>query len=249
MDAGAPLPALTAPVRPSGKSLRPVIALCGAREQIEWGPWTLSADMLPVGYAAAVRRAGAMALMVPPDDSIAQDPDLVLDRVDGLMLAGGCDVDPAAYDGDTGDGEPTCPERDHTELALAARALERDMPLLGICRGMQVLNVVRGGALCAAAAPAAHGRPGGYVHHDVVLEPESLAARAAGANRIGVHSAHHQALGRIGDGLVVSGHSASGTVEAVEMPAHRYVLGVLWHPEQDVESTVVASFVTAARAR
>jgi putative glutamine amidotransferase len=228
---------------------RPFIALCGAREQISWGPWELNADMLPTSYVAAIQRAGGVAILLPPDAAIAQDPDAVLDRVDGLMLAGGCDVDPDIYGAEADASEPTCPERDHTEMALAARALERDMPILGICRGMQILNVLRGGDLRRVSAPADHGTLGGYVPHEVALEPGSLAARAAGASRLRVHSAHHQELGSIGEGLVIGGRSVPGeAVEAVEMPAQGFVLGVLWHPEQNVESTVVASFVAAAAA-
>jgi putative glutamine amidotransferase len=119
-------------------SARPAIGLCAAIERASWGAWDEEAALLPRSYARAVQRAGGLALMLPPDPLVVDDPDELLDRLDGLVLTGGCDIDPATYGAEphaqTGG---TSPERDEFELALARAALLRDMPLLGVCRGMQ----------------------------------------------------------------------------------------------------------------
>src|SRR5919204_6363350 len=127
---------------------RPVIGICTALERARWSVWDQQAYLLPRSYIAAIQRAGGLALMLPPDEAAEEDPDEVLDLVDGLILAGGADIDPSSY------GEPahpetrgTVPERDTFEIALARRALERDIPLLGVCRGMQLMNIARGGTL------------------------------------------------------------------------------------------------------
>jgi putative glutamine amidotransferase len=136
---------------------RPVIGLCAALERAQWGVWNTPAHLLPREYTAAVQRAGGLALLLPPDPRTAEDPDEILDLLDGLILAGGSDLDPATYDADP---HPETigvnPERDAFELALARRAIERDVPFLGICRGMQVLNVARGGSLLQHL-PESHG--------------------------------------------------------------------------------------------
>ena len=167
---------------------RPVIGLCAALERARWGLWDTQAVLLPREYPDAVQRAGGLALLLPPDPVLIQDPDEILERLDGLIVAGGSDVDPAAYG-----AEPHAAttgvvrERDRFELALTARALELDLPYLGICRGMQVLNVARGGTLLQHL-PDSHGHedhrrtPGSFdgADHDVRLRDGSLAARAAG---------------------------------------------------------------------
>jgi putative glutamine amidotransferase len=238
-------------------STRPVIGMCAAVERGRWGAWDEElADMLPHGYARAVQRAGGLALMIPPDPVLAGQPDEVLDMVDALVLAGGGDIDPAAYGEEMHPATVgTYPPRDEFELALARRALERDMPVLGICRGMQLLNVAAGGTLDQhlpdTLSSDGHRRtPGCFVDHDVQLEPGTLAARAAGAELHGVKSHHHQGVARVGDGLVVSGRSVQdGIVEAIESPACRFALGVLWHPEEDEASRVIGALVDEARSR
>ena len=166
----------------------PLIGLCTALERAAWGVWDQQAVLLPRNYIDAVHRAGAVALMLPPDPRVTSEPDLVLDLVDGLLLAGGADVDPSAYGAER---EPqtmhTVPERDDFELALARRAIERDIPFLGICRGMQVMNVAQGGTLIqdlpTALGHAHHCRvPGSFegADHPVHLAPGSAAARATG---------------------------------------------------------------------
>jgi putative glutamine amidotransferase len=237
---------------------RPAIGLCAAVECAQWGAWNTPAHLLPREYADAVQRAGGIALLLPPDPRAAEDPDELLDLLDGLILAGGSDVDPAAYG-----AEPhpqtlgTNPERDAFEVALAGRAIERDLPFLGICRGMQVLNVARGGTLLQHL-PESHGHEehrrnsGSFDGNDhlVRLDPASLAARAAGETVHRTLSHHHQGIDAVGEGLVVTGHSELDDLpEAVELPERRYVLGVQWHPEADETSRLIASLVDEARAR
>jgi len=207
-------------------------------------------------YPAAVQRAGALALVLPPDDAVVESPDLLLDRVDGLLLAGGADVDPASYGAaphpETG---LVWPERDRFEIALAVRAIDRGLPVLGACRGMQILNVARGGTLQqhlpdVIGSDRHRHTPGRFSDHEVTLDPGSLAARAAGAERGGVKSHHHQGIGELGEGLVATGTSLEdGVIEAIELPGEQFVLGVLWHPEEDEPSRVIASLVDAAMAR
>jgi putative glutamine amidotransferase len=211
--------------------------------------------MAPRSYATAVQRAGALALLLPPDEAAAEDPDLVLDRLDALILAGGADVDPSSYGAEAHpETKGTWPDRDRFEVALARRAVERDMPVLGICRGMQVLNVSRGGTLCQhlpeLVGHEGHRQvPGSFEEHEVELEPGSLARRAAGADRIAVRSHHHQGIERVGEDLRVSGHAVGDElVEAMELPGRRFALGVIWHPEEDLNDRVIAALVEAARA-
>jgi putative glutamine amidotransferase len=232
---------------------RPVIGMAAAVERIRWGAWDEVAELVPATYASAVQRAGGMALILPPDDEVGANPDVVLDLLDGLLLAGGSDIDPATYGAERSPRtEAVYPMRDRFELALARRALERDLPLLGICRGMQLLNVAAGGTLVQHLGGFGPHRPtpGTYGDHEVELEPGSLAERATCSDRSFVKSHHHQAVDRVGDGLVVSGRAAhDGLVEAVEAPERRFALGVLWHPEEDEESKVIGALVDEARAR
>jgi len=212
--------------------------------------------MAPRSYAAAVQRTGELAFLLPPDESAIAEPDRLLDRIDGLMLAGGSDVDPATY-GAQPDAETkgTWPERDQFEVALVRRALDRELPVLGVCRGMQVLNIACGGTLVQHLPDTLDGderhrhTPGTYGDHEVELAAGSLAARAAGAERVTVKSHHHQGVDRIGDGLDVTGRSVGdGIVEALELSDRPYALGVLWHPEEDVRSKVIGSLVEAVRS-
>ena len=180
---------------------RPVIGICTALERARWSVWDQQAYLLPRSYVDAVQREGGIALLLPPDETLREDPDAILDLLDGLILAGGADIDPEAY-GEQAHAETrgTVPERDDFEIALTRRALERDLPLLGICRGMQVMNVAAGGTLLQHL-PESHGHhehrrtPGSFdgADHDVRLSDGSLAARAAGEIVHGTKSHHHQA--------------------------------------------------------
>src|SRR4051794_26949697 len=210
---------------------RPVIGLCAAVERASWGLWTAHAHLLPREYADAVQRAGGIALLLPPDPRVSEHPGEILDLLDGLILAGGSDVDPGAYGAEPHPATVnTNPERDAFEIALAQAAVARDLPLLGICRGMQVLNVARGGTLLQHL-PESHGHddhrrnPGTFegADHQVRLSSGSLAARAAGEEVHRTLSHHHQAIDRVGDGLVVTGHSDLDDLpEAVELTDRRF---------------------------
>lgn len=231
------------------------IGICAAVERVRWGPWDETVVMAPRSYATAVQAAGAVALLLPPDSAEGEGPDLVLDLVDALLLAGGSDLDPGIYGAAPHpETKGSRPDRDAFEIALTRRALERGMPVLGVCRGMHLLNVALGGDL-HQHLPDRVGHsdhrhtPGTFGDHEVRLEPSSLAARASGGARVEVKSHHHQGLDRVGEGLAACGWSASDDViEAIELPGHPFALGVLWHPEEDTRSPLIASLVEAARA-
>jgi putative glutamine amidotransferase len=234
----------------------PLIGLCAALERAAWGVWDQQAVLLPRNYLDAVNRAGAVALMLPPDARVAAEPDLVLDLLDGLLLAGGADVDPKAYGAERAPQTThTVPERDDFELALVRRAIERDIPFLGICRGMQVMNVAQGGTLIQDLPPALghahHCRvPGSFegADHPVHLTAGSAAARATGGEHIGTLSHHHQGISELGEDLVVTGWSEIDELpEAIEARDKRFALGVQWHPEADETSRVIATLVEEAR--
>ena len=234
----------------------PLIGICTALEQARWGVWDQPAMLLPRNYVDAVQRAGGVVVMLPPDPAVAADPDFVLDLVDGLLLAGGADVDPGAYGEERAPQTVhTVPERDHFEMALARRAIERDIPFLGVCRGMQVMNVALGGSLIQDL-PSVLGHdhhcrvPGSFAtaDHPVHLAAGSRAAAAAGAEHTDSLSHHHQGIARLGEDLLVTGWSEIDELpEAIEVPENRFALGVQWHPEADGASTVIATLVEEAR--
>jgi putative glutamine amidotransferase len=235
---------------------RPVIGICTSLVEARWRLWEQRAALLPVDYMTAIQRAGGLAVMIPPDPQLEREPDEMLDLLDGLVLAGGEDIDPSAYGAQA---HPmtniTVPERDRVELALTRRSVERDLPVLGICRGMQLINVALGGTLKQHLPDELghedHRRvPGSFdgADHDVRLAPGSLAARAAGEEHHATKSHHHQGVDRIGEGLEVSGHATIDELpEAIELPGRRFVLGVQWHPEADPGSGVIAALVAVAR--
>jgi putative glutamine amidotransferase len=240
------------------EAVRPVIGIPACLEQAQFGSWEQLTALTPFTYVDAVQKAGAIALIIPPDPALAEDPSPALDRIDALLLAGGSDIDPAAYGEAPETGvDHTTPARDAVELALARGALDRDMPVLGICRGLQLLNVVRGGTLIQhlpgvpGVGPQHRRNPGTFVgnEHEVALTPGSLAARAAGETVHSTLSHHHQAVARLGDGLVVSGTADDDVIEAIEDPSLGYCLGVQWHPEADVESPIIATLVAEAARR
>lgn len=237
---------------------RPAIGLCAALERARWSVWDQEALLLPRNYVDAVQRAGALALLIACDPALVADPDEILDRLDGLILAGGADIDPAVYGVEAHpETVGTVPERDAFEIALLSRALDRNLPVLAICRGMQVMNVARGGTL-HQHLPESHGHgehrrvSGSFdgADHDVHLEAGTLAARVIGERTHATKSHHHQGVDRLGAGLRVSGRSALDDLpEAVELPGHRFALGVQWHPEADPGSPLIAALVREASQR
>ncbi|HEX4563603.1 MAG TPA: gamma-glutamyl-gamma-aminobutyrate hydrolase family protein [Solirubrobacteraceae bacterium] len=237
---------------------RPVIGICAALERARWSVWDQEALLLPRNYVDAVQDAGGLALLLAPDAQLVDEPEEVLELLDGLMLAGGADIDPSSYGREAhAETAGTTLERDRFEIALAREAIERDMPVLGICRGMQLINVALGGTL-VQHLPEQYGHHehrrvlGSFdgADHDVEVQPDTLAVEVVGEARHATKSHHHQGVECLGAGLVVSGTSALDDLpEAVEMPGKQFVLGVQWHPEADAASPVVGALVAAARAR
>ncbi|MEU1915847.1 gamma-glutamyl-gamma-aminobutyrate hydrolase family protein [Streptomyces massasporeus] len=208
-----------------------------------WGVWELEAALLPVGYPRLIQRAGGLAAMLPPDDTRYAAEAVA--RLDGLVIAGGPDVEPVRYGAEreprTG---PPAPERDAWELALIEAALAARVPLLGICRGMQLLNVALGGTLVQHIDGHAEA-VGVFGGHAVKPVPGSLYAGVVPEETF-VPTYHHQAVDRLGEGLVPSAYAADGTVEAVELPSADWVLGVQWHPEMGEDVRVMRALVEAA---
>jgi len=234
---------------------RPTIGVTAATENISYGAWNhVPAIVSPASYVRAVQRAGGRPILLPPDPDDAADPSGVLDLIDALILTGGAgDLDPVLY-GEEKHSEtgPIQEGRDAYELALVRAATEKRMPVLGICRGMQVLNVAYGGGI-EQHLPDALGHEdhrhtsGTFADHDVDLDPGSLVARATGSERAAVKSHHHQGVKKVGAGLLATGWAADGTVEAVEDTACPFVLGVLWHPEEDQKSQLIKSLISEVK--
>ena len=236
---------------------RPRIGICSAFERAQWGAWDREAFLTPTDYVRQVQRSGGLAVLLPPDPAAVTEPGPTLDVVDALMLAGGADMDPATYG--QRPGRKTVGfrrERDDFEIALVRAAIERDMPLLGICRGMQVLNVAFGGTLIQHL-PDRYGHGdhrrslGSFENseHDVRIADGTLAQRVIGQPVHVTYSHHHQGIDTLGEGLLATGWSTlEDLVEVIEVPGKRFVLGVQWHPEADAGSPVVGALVEAAAA-
>jgi putative glutamine amidotransferase len=212
---------------------RPVVGITTYVTPAKWGSWEQDAALVPTQYVDAVERAGGRALLVPPSNEGIEE---TLDAVDGLIFSGGSDLDPGMYEQEAHpETVGVVPERDDAELALLTAALERDMPVLAICRGSQVLNVALGGDL-VQHLPEVVGdekhkhTPGVFADHDIEVVPETRIGGLLG-DRAPVKSHHHQGFGRLGEGLVEAARADDGTLEAVEDPSRRFALGVLWHPE------------------
>lgn len=232
---------------------RPVIGMTTYLQQAQTGVWDVQASFLPQIYFEGVTRAGGIALLLPPQPVDGDIVDRVLDRLDGLVITGGPDVDPARY-GQQPHPATNAPatQRDAWEFALLESALRRRIPVLGVCRGAQVLNAALGGTLHQHLPDVI-----GHTHHqkgDAVFGTSAVRTvpRTRLADLIGETSDaqcyHHQAIDRIGDGLVVSARDADGVIEAVELPGDAFVVGVQWHPEETLDDLrLFAAVVEAAR--
>jgi putative glutamine amidotransferase len=232
---------------------RPLIGITSYAEPgVRWGAWELPAALIPLAYVEAVERAGGRALLVPPS---LEGIDETLGALDGLLFSGGSDLDPDLYGAEAHpETNGVRLERDRAELVLLEAALARDMPVLAVCRGSQVLNVARGGDL-VQHLPEVVGdekhkhTPGVFADHDVELKEDTRLQRLLG-DRAPVKSHHHQGYGTIGEGLVESAWAEDGTVEALEDPSRRFALGVLWHPEAGEDFALFEALVEeAARYR
>jgi gamma-glutamyl-gamma-aminobutyrate hydrolase PuuD len=229
--------------------MKPVIGITSYAEEVTWGAWVEAAALVPLSYIHAIERAGGRPLVVPPSEDSTEETLAVLD---GIVFSGGSDLDPAHYGADRHSETDEAREvRDRAELTLLTAALERDMPVLAVCRGSQVLNVALGGDLVQHLPDAlGHERhrhtPGAWSDHDVKLEPESRVGGLLG-ERAPVKSHHHQGYGRIGEGLRETGWADDGTVEALEDPSKRFTVGVLWHPEEGEDLALFEALVEEAR--
>jgi putative glutamine amidotransferase len=234
---------------------RPRIGLTMYREDARWGVWHEAADLLPASYSRSVEDAGAVAILLPsPTRDVDERAGDVLDAVDGLLVAGGADVDPDRYGSErlpaTG---PARPERDAWEISLVKQALSRNLPVLGVCRGMQVLNTALGGSLIQHL-PDVVGHDGHcpvmgeHGRHDVRLGSGSRLESLLG-DRTQVATYHHQAVDRLGSGLHASAWADDGTVEGVEAADSDWVLGVQWHPEVHDGAKLFAALVEACAVR
>lgn len=227
----------------------PVIGLTTYREHAAWGVWQQRADLLPTQYADAVEATGGVPLLLPPTGQPGV-ADVVVSRLDGLVISGGADVDPARYDASPHPRTAGWREdRDAWELALLDAADAVGLPVLGVCRGMQVMAVHAGGAL-DQHTPDLVGHeqhsPGGDVFGeiDVATSPGSLVAHLVG-ERLSVNCHHHQSVAAH-PGFTASAHAADGTLEAMEAPGDRFCLAVQWHPETAADVGLLAGLVRAA---
>lgn len=228
---------------------RPIIGITSYLAQARWGPWDKPAALVPHGYVAAVAAAGGRAVLLPPS---ADGIDETLASLDGLIFCGGPDILLEEPGGAAAESlaDRFVPERDEAERLLLRAALQRDVPVLGICRGMQLLNLAYGGTLIGHLPDVVghedhRRRVGVFDLHPVDLDPDTVVGRLLG-ERLDVHSSHHQGVRELGAGLVASGRAPDGTVEAFEDPARRFVVGVLWHPEESADGRLFGALVTAA---
>lgn len=242
---------------PGVAARRPLIGLTSYTEQVQYLVWRHEASLLPSAYLDAIVRSGGVPVLLPPVDA---GVDTLVAALDGVVLSGGGDIDAAQYgEAPHPANRGMYPKRDAFELSLLRSALDHDMPVLAICRGMQMLNVALGGSL-TQHLPDVVGHDG---HRPAPGVSGPVRVRLAAQSRIGtilgtdvhVQCQHHQALGRVAAGLDVVGWAEDGTMEAVELPGHRFVLGVQWHPEVahpelgHADDRLFAALVSAASAR
>lgn len=230
--------------------MRPVIGISCYGEQARWGAWDVPAVVLHRAYVESLERAGAAVVVLPPVADV-ESVAAAVSRLDAVVIAGGADIDPAYYSStphETTDSPRT--DRDATERAIYLAARERGLPVLGICRGMQMMAVVSGGSLIQDLPSAGYGtlhreRLGEFTEHKATFAEGSLVAQILGGGESVVNSSHHQAVADAGS-LAVTGHAEDGTIEVVEDPSAAFVLGVQWHPEMTDDLRLFDALVAAA---
>jgi putative glutamine amidotransferase len=228
--------------------MRPLIGITTYLTPARFGHWELDSALVPAAYVQAVQTAGGRPLLIPPEDDGLEE---TLDALDGLLFSGGSDLDPELYGHEAHDEtNGVAPGRDRAELALLTAALERDMPVLAVCRGSQILNVARGGDLVQhlpdVVGDEKHKHtPGVFSDHDVDVEPKSRLGELLG-DRVPVKSHHHQGFGKLGEGLRETAWAEDGTIEGLEDPTRRFALGVLWHPEAGEDFALFDALVKEA---
>jgi gamma-glutamyl-gamma-aminobutyrate hydrolase PuuD len=234
-------------------TVAPIVGVTTYRQRAAWGPWDRTAAVLATSYVECVTSAGAQPVLLPPSNS--NDPRTgaasVVDAIDALVLVGGGDIDPVRY------SQPAhCatngidPMRDEAESFLLDAALATGVPVLAICRGMQLLNVHRGGTLVqhlpdAVGHTGHQPRIGCFAPVAVTTVPGSRIARILGTTAT-VRCSHHQAVDQLGEGLVVTARAGDGVAEAIEIPAARFAVGVQWHPEEESDTRLFEALVNAA---
>jgi putative glutamine amidotransferase len=230
--------------------MRPLIGLSTYRETARWGVWHASADLLPTSYARSIEAVGGTPVLLPPQEEAPEAARAVAARIDGLLVSGGADVEPRRYGQDPGPRTPSWrQDRDAWELALLDAAEEAGLPILGVCRGLQLMAVRAGGSL-HQHTPDVVGHeghdPGGDAFGTVEVEivPGSLVHTLVG-DRLSVHCHHHQSV-RDHPGFKASAHAGDGTVEALELAGDRFCLGVQWHPEMAADAGLFRGLVRAA---
>jgi putative glutamine amidotransferase len=237
---------------------KPRIGIVSDLREVDVGAWRrLPAVLVPATYINAVVTAGGLPVVIPPQDSEAEEVDLLLEGIDGLLLIGGRDLDPSLYADEAHPRTDRVDElsriRDSFERLVLDTALAAELPTLGICRGVQLLNVALGGDLVQdlgeAAAAGGHQRtPGAFAEHFVSPQPESTTASVLGEAPVEVFSYHHQGIGRVAPSLQVAARSSDGMVEALEDGDRHFCVGVLWHPEERVPGNGLSLFSALVKA-